>query len=286
MIPAVNFHLWEPCNMRCKFCFASFQDVKKTILPKGHLDKESAIKVIDQLAEFGFNKITFAGGEATLCPWLIDLVTTAKNHNMTTMLVTNGTKLTNEYLNDLKGLLDWVTISIDSINLETNLKTGRAYRGIEAPHLVQYMDLLDRVKNNGFGLKINTVVTKENFREDISDLIEYAEPFRWKIFQVLPVKGQNDNGIDNLIISSKEFQEFVQINQIKKETIKVITESNELMTGSYVMVDPAGRFFDNVKGEYRYSSPILEIGVVSAIQQVEINYERFTKREGLYNWIK
>ena len=31
--PSVNFHLWEPCNMRCRFCFATFQDVKQTVLP-------------------------------------------------------------------------------------------------------------------------------------------------------------------------------------------------------------------------------------------------------------
>ena len=38
-------------------------------------------------------------------------------------------------------------------------------------------------------------------------------------------------------------------------------ESNELMRGSYVMVDPAGRFFDNVEGGHTYSRPILEVGV-------------------------
>lgn len=27
-IPSVNYHIWEPCNMRCRFCFATFQDVK------------------------------------------------------------------------------------------------------------------------------------------------------------------------------------------------------------------------------------------------------------------
>ena len=34
-IPSVNFHLWKPCNMSCKFCFATFQDFDRDILPKG-----------------------------------------------------------------------------------------------------------------------------------------------------------------------------------------------------------------------------------------------------------
>ena len=33
-IPSVNFHLWKPCNMKCRFCFATFQDVGQDDLPK------------------------------------------------------------------------------------------------------------------------------------------------------------------------------------------------------------------------------------------------------------
>ena len=75
-IPSVNFHLWEPCNMKCKYCFATFKDVKQSILPKGHLPKAEAIEIVKELAEYGFKKITFAGGEPTLCKWLPDLIIT------------------------------------------------------------------------------------------------------------------------------------------------------------------------------------------------------------------
>src|SRR5262245_52238736 len=120
MIPAVNFHLWEPCNMRCKFCFAAFQDVKHSILPKGHLPKEQAIEVVHHLADIGFEKITFAGGEPTLCPWLPDLISTAKQAGLTTMIVSNGSKLTDSFLQNNSNHLDWIAVSIDSVNSDTN----------------------------------------------------------------------------------------------------------------------------------------------------------------------
>ena len=88
MIPSVNFHLWEPCNMRCKFCFATFKDVKQSILPKGHLSQQQAMEIVEQLADIGFEKITFAGGEPILCKWLPNLIATAKDRKLTTMLVT------------------------------------------------------------------------------------------------------------------------------------------------------------------------------------------------------
>ena len=67
-IPTVNYHLWKPCNMRCKFCFAAFKDIGQHILPKGHLGRENCMLVVESLAQAGFRKINFAGGEPTLCP--------------------------------------------------------------------------------------------------------------------------------------------------------------------------------------------------------------------------
>ena len=59
-IPSVNFHLWEPCNMKCGFCFATFQDVKRQVLPKGHMGRNDCLSVIEKIAEAGFRKINFA----------------------------------------------------------------------------------------------------------------------------------------------------------------------------------------------------------------------------------
>ena len=46
-IPSVNFHLWAPCNMRCGFCFAPFHDVRRELLPKGHMGEQDCLRVIE-----------------------------------------------------------------------------------------------------------------------------------------------------------------------------------------------------------------------------------------------
>lgn len=284
MIPSVNFHLWEPCNMRCKFCFATFQDVKNSILPKGHLPKEQSLEVVEQLAEIGFEKITFAGGEPTLCPWLPDLIKTAKEFGMTTMIVTNGSKLSEIFLQENKNYLDWIAISIDSLNPETNLRAGRAITGKKTLSIDDYKILVDRVKKYGYGLKINTVVHRLNHAEDMSEFIDYAKPKRWKIFQVLPISGQNDNKIDDLKIGGKQFLKFVERHKELQKNTVIIPESNDDMKGSYAMVDPAGRFYDNAKGKHNYSRPILDIGARLAIQQVNYDFTKFVERGGIYKW--
>lgn len=285
-IPAVNYHLWEPCNMRCGFCFATFQDVKKSILPKGHLPKEESLTLIKKLAVAGFSKITFAGGEPTLCPWINELIQEAKNNGLTTMIVTNGSQLTTSFLKENQGKLDWITLSIDSLHEETNIKTGRALFGKRPFSTDKYKELVIEIKKYGYGLKINTVVSKYNKDENLIDFIEFAEPKRWKLFQVLPVVGQNDNKVDDFLISDDEFKIFIDKNQTKNETIDIVPETNNEMKGSYAMIDPAGRFFDNSTGTYIYSSPINEIGCDNALKQMNYNYFKFLSRKGEYNWLR
>lgn len=280
-IPSINFHLWEPCNMRCEFCFATFQDVKKTILPKGHLPKNEAIEIIKQIANFGFQKITFAGGEPTLCPWLPELIKIAKELGLTTTLITNGSELTDSFLENNKNYLDWIAISIDSLKRTTNQLIGRKMAGNKTLSESYYLSVINKIKKYNYGLKINTVVNAINCKEDLTDFIKKAKPKRWKVLQVLPIKGQNDDSIELLKITNLAFNLFIQNHQ---EIETIVTENNNEMKDSYVMVDPAGRFFINTKGYYEYSSPILEVGIEQAYKNMGYNYDKFLKRGGLYSW--
>ena len=272
--------------MRCKFCFATFQDVKHSILPKGHLPKEQALEVVLQLADIGFEKITFAGGEPTLCSWLPDLIATAKDAGLTTMIVSNGSKLSDDFLAANKSKLDWIAVSIDSLNTDTNISTGRAISGRTSLQLEYYTSLVDRIKLHGYGLKINSVISSKNYNENMSEFIRYAKPKRWKLFQVLPIVGQNDANIDDFKISNEQFQTFIDTHSDLQDITAIIPESNTQMKGSYAMVDPAGRFYDNATGTHNYSRPILEIGSRLAIQQVNYDFSKFISRGGIYNWTK
>jgi radical S-adenosyl methionine domain-containing protein 2 len=270
--------------MRCKFCFAGFKDVKSTILPKGHLSKEDAITVVRSLAEFGFSKISFAGGEPTLCPWIDKLIEVAKSYGMTTMLITNGTMLTTGYLKSLVGILDWIVISIDSLDPGINSNSGRKVASAGISTKEDYERKIGIVKNLGFRLKLNTVVHKLNFSESMRDFISKVQPERWKVMRMLPIEGQNDAWSKEMQITSEEFGFFIQRNSLAGIETEIVWEDNEDMKGSYVMVDPAGRFFDNTTGKHLYSQPILDVGIAEALSEMHYSFDKFTNRNGFYNW--
>ena len=280
---SVNYHLWQPCNMRCKFCFATFHDVVADVLPKGHLPREEALRVVEVLAG-RFAKVTFAGGEPMLCPWLPELICAAKQRGATTMLVTNGSKLTRSWIAAMEGKLDWITLSIDSATEETHQLLGRAVNG-RAISAADYAVTAALVQLAGMRLKVNTVVTSLNVGEDMSNLISAIQPERWKILQVLPIEGQNDGKVEPLLCTPGDFADFVERHRgVEARGVTLVPEDNYAIRGTYAMVDPAGRFFDDAAGRHRYSEPILRVGLDRAFGQVSFSMDGFLRRGGDYDF--
>ena len=280
--PSVNFHLLQACNMACAFCFDTFEDVLR-VVRKGHLPKEDALRLVAELV-LQFVKITFVGGEPTLCPWLLDLVTIAKDAGATTMIVTNGSRISEDYLAPFAGKLDWLTLSMDSADPDRHIATGRAVRG-KALEPERYLEIANLARRLGMRIKLNTVVTAANADENLVELVSAITPERWKVFQVLPVAGQNDGRVEALLIGAQAFEGFIERNRaVEKCGVDLVPESNDDMTGTYAMVDPAGRFFDNSGCGYRYSAPVLDVGVREAWDEIDFDLVRFVERGGVYDW--
>ena len=277
-IPSVNYHLLQACNMSCGHCYAAN-------LSRKSLGPEKAVEIVRQLADAGFEKITFAGGEPMMYPGLAETIREAKGSGMTTSIVTNGSRITEDWLESMHGCLDWVALSIDSVKPRTNVMSGRA-TSLDPMTAEVYLRTARSIKLHGIRLKINTVVTLYNHEEDMSGFIRAAGPERWKIMQELTVAGQNDESVRRFQVTVDQFKVYVKrCRWVEQEGIVVIPEDNDMMTGSYAMVDPLGRFFDNVDGRYSYSRPILKVGVVDALKDVRIDIDRFEKRGGFYDWV-
>lgn len=283
--PAVNWHFWPWCNYGCKFCFARFEDIPLA----DRLPREIALLVPAMLKQAGAEKITFVGGEPTLCPFLDELLIESKNVGLTTCIVSNASGLTEEFLTANANYIDWIGLSIDASNDSLHAKIGRGKRSDlkreSSHHLAEAREAWIRCKQHGIRMKLNTVVCRHNVNDDMSELVSELRPERWKIFQVLPVEGQNDDDIDDLLISSNEFQTWVERHShIEEIGIQFVPESNDLMRGSYAMMDAIGRFYSNADGGHRYGPSVIEVGVQQAWEDICFFEERFLKRGGIYEW--
>ncbi len=272
----VSWHLWPDCNLKCTYCYATFRDIPTT------LSESQAIDVLDRLRAAGTEKVTFVGGEPLLCPHIAALVQHAKAIGFVTMLVTNGSRLVGALRDELVPNLDWVSLSIDASDPATMEAMGRGNR--------KYLDFClrcweDLATHPHLRLKVNTVVTRLNLSDDMRPLIRRLQPKRWKVFQVLPVEGQNDGLVEPLLITADEFGQYVaRHRELDAEGLGPVAEDNRDLTGTYLMLDALGRFFSNRTGGHVYTDSLLDVGVWEAVRQVNWDVAGFLGRAGLYEW--
>ena len=270
-LKSVNWHFWPYCNYKCVFCFANFKELK--LHKRNYLNIHEGKQLLKLLSNHGSEKITFVGGEPLLSPYLPKYLQYSKKLGMLTSIVTNGSKLNQDFLEKNHQYIDMIGISIDSTSDMIEKKLGRG-RGHHISHIEKIIPL---IKKYNIKLKVNITLTKLSINENFSELLIKWEPDKIKVFQVLGLKGENDKKIVSLQITDQEFQEFIK----RHNTLELFTETSEMMKGSYVMIDPLGRFFHNTNGYLEYSDPILDVGIVKAWNQIKFDSKKFVERGGL-----
>ena len=272
---SVNYHFTRRCNMTCGFCFHTAKT--SHIVPI-----EDAMRGIRLLKEAGMQKINFAGGEPFLYPrYLGRLVAHSKEIGVESVsIVSNGSKVTESFLQRYGRHIDILAISCDSFDEATNLKIGRG-TGSNVEQLHRVKAWCDKY---GIKFKLNTVICRLNWEENMNDHITALSPCRWKCFQVLIVDGENDSAErlrdgTKYTVTSEEFEQFIQ-KHMRQDSL--VPEPNRLMAKSYLILDEYMRFLDRTGRQP--SKSILDVGVKDALSSVFWDLESFYERGGLYDW--
>jgi radical S-adenosyl methionine domain-containing protein 2 len=246
------------------------------------------------LKEAGMRKINFAGGEPFLYPkqlgWLCQYCKEVLALESVS-IITNGTKVTKAWLDKYGRFVDVMGVSCDSFNEDTNELIGRG-TGNNVQQLFRIRDWCRKLK---IKFKLNTVVCKLNWQENMVATIQELQPFRWKCFQVLFVEDENDasttdTALDkrkrdarDLLITTEQWQSFCERHQ---HLDAFVPESNDLMASSYLILDEYLCFLDKGKGKEKQSKSILEVGVARALEEVHFDKAAFIRRGGEYDWSK
>ncbi|KAF2789848.1 radical SAM enzyme [Melanomma pulvis-pyrius CBS 109.77] len=273
---AVNYHFTRRCNKTCGFCFHTA--TTSHIEPLDHAKKGLLL-----LKQAGMRKINFAGGEPFLySKFLGDMIDFCKEDLRleSVSIVTNGSLVKESFLKKHGFNIDILAVSCDSFDEATNIEIGRG-SGNQVPQLYK---IGSWCRQYGIKFKINTVVCRLNYQEDMNQQIDALRPFRWKCFQVLIVAGENDsNGTlrdgRKFLITDQEYRNFCERHGQQKS---LIAESNRLMAKSYLILDEYLRFLD--RDGRQPSDSILQIGVQKALESVYWDERAFRDRGGIYDW--
>lgn len=269
----VNYHITNRCNYHCTYCFGKFNGQKDPTL-------DDAKKIVDNIALYfaqnniADGRINFAGGEPTLYAHIDELIDYTSSLGIRVSIVTNGSLLTSERIRSWQGKVSCIGISIDSIDCDTNLTIGRCCRN-KVISLSQWSKLAKAIHDCDIDLKINTVVSRLNLDEYLSELYRVLSPKKIKLFQMHLIDGINDQA-KPYEITEREFESFCERHEAFKSVM--VTEPCGSMENSYLMVNPEGKFQLNNNGTYQTFGDLNTTSLSEILKTVPLDSEKFGSR--------
>ncbi len=266
---SANIHVFGICNYRCEHCF-------DRCLTHKYLRPSEWQPVLDYLKAAGVTKINFAGGEPTLYPHLRELATMVKSMGFTTSIVSNGSRIDEEWMREFQGLIDWVGLSIDSPCEEDEIVIGRHCNGVA--HLDNVRKVAALARRHGMKVKLNITVVRKSCGRDFRAFIDQVDPDRIKVFRALTLKNANDDIPDVWSITDEQFAAFRRLHEGYRG---IVFEDNDDMTCSYLMFDPLGRWMTDDGGEkkFRPFEELLRNGMDSVL-----DVGKYYGRNAVYSW--
>lgn len=180
--------VWEltlACNMRCKHC-GSFAGNRR----REELSKEEFLRVADELAALGCQRVTLSGGEPTLNPAWDEIGGRLATRGVKVNLISNGWNWDRAHVARAKdaGLL-CAAFSLDGFEREHDAlrRSGSFQRVVRA---------IDDTVACGFPVAVNTTISKLNhamFEELRAFLIEHGV-FSWQIQVATPTGNMGEHG--------------------------------------------------------------------------------------------
>jgi molybdenum cofactor biosynthesis enzyme MoaA len=283
------------CILNCGYCF---RDTTPESI-KSELDLNGIKKVIDHLYNnFNVRKLTLSGGEPTVLGGvrntnfleIIDYIKKYKfpdtKDNLRIELLSNGINITKEITDALIGVVERITITLDSLEDSVLLKIGRNTNEYK-DYVKKFWERFEYFDSKGFQLKIHSVISPVNY-DSICELVKVIvaekrfKVTRWKFYQYMTY-GQPEKDIVFELSDDKYRKKCKEIARICEDSgIELSFKDNKIMVDTMINLIHSGRiesFTMDGDNRMRHLSKIITEypNIEELIKDNRIDIEMFNK---------
>lgn len=205
-ISKVYFLLTHRCNLRCRHCCMD----SGRITDHDYLTFENIIHGLKEIASLEPKTVVFSGGEPLLRPEIFDIADYAvEKFNLNLHLITNGTLITEENVNNICKYFKAVSISIDGIDEESCsiIRGDGTYNKV-----ITAINLLKKYGMTTISLSLVEIVRNQHY---ISKF--YALCKTLGVSPAVRVFAEDGRGTENYNKLAEEFKEYYKRYPINQE---------------------------------------------------------------------
>ena len=239
----INLHITEHCNYHCKHCFAHFNSTSDLTFEQWKI-------IIDNCCNnINVSSFNIAGGEPFLYKSLDKLAKYIISKNKKCSIITNGSLMDFDWISENAKYYYMIGFSIDSFSNETLINIGRCNSKLKTFDAERFYNICTLIKesNPECCIKINTVVTKLNYKENLVHFIsdKNIPVSRWKHLKIKKFVNEKFDNSD-ICISQNEYEYFIKNNSAAN--LEIIHEND--LKNSYIIIDACGTLVDNSNDDY------------------------------------
>jgi MoaA/NifB/PqqE/SkfB family radical SAM enzyme len=243
------------CNLDCTYCV--LEDAPDQL--RQELDLEGKKALIAHLYALGCRRLTLSGGEALLIGKkpptdfmaLLDFLSRFRSldprDNLGVAVYSNGTRLTEAVADAMRGIVDEVSLTIDSTSDDTLTRIGRN-RGTYQNYLQNAVGAASQLGRVGIPIKLHTVVAQFNAASIASEVVDILDAVersggrldKWKFYQYM---SYDDAPRDRSHAIDKSVFDQVRLGitaALAGRTIDLHFKDNAEMNGSLFNILPYG----------------------------------------------
>jgi molybdenum cofactor biosynthesis enzyme MoaA len=219
------------CNLSCSYCI--LENAPQQLKQELSLEKKKEL-ITHLYHNLNFRSLTISGGEALIIGKSIpsdflQILTFLKQFkfndiqkNLRIKLYSNGIYLTEKVAIAMKGVVDEVSINIDSNNDETLSLIGRNKNNNDQ-YFLNVVEVIRYLFNQGIKVKLHTVISALNYQKIASEVFAIYNSVKnanslfsqWKFYQYM--------SYDNLEVDEKHKIDIVAFENVKKEIEAILT---------------------------------------------------------------
>ncbi len=163
--PVMTWNTTRTCNLRCVHCYSD----SETKAYNGELNHEEALKMLDDMAEYGVPILLFSGGEPLMRKRVFELMAYARKIGVRPTLSTNGTLISRQVAQNMKKAgLGYAGISMDGYG-DTNDKFRGKVGAFDA-----MVKGVDNCMAEGVKVSLRFTVTQHNI-QDLGKVFDFLE---------------------------------------------------------------------------------------------------------------
>lgn len=244
LLNTIYIDITEKCNLKCPYCYL---DCLTGIT--NELKAEDWINLINEIDNLHIENLFITGGEPLLREDLFDILNGANFKNIkTTGLLTNGTMIDLENIDDICENFDVVQIALDGVNK----KTHEISRGKDT--FDQVLNAIELLKSAVDSSKLDQVLISmtvfEENKAEVSEMVRfaYSKNCNMSFFNVLPAgRANKSSGLhwltsdeySRVIIDAyRAFNEIIDENLRKGKKTSFYIKPSNVNYGSIYTTEP------------------------------------------------